>query len=189
MPAGFFYRKKKKKVRHESFEKNPKKSPALRQVSVGGVSNRGFMPSLSFNNADDNGRTAHTPNGFPSFYGVPSEISSTGSMEVDLKKPVKDGSIVFENEDVYYDNNGKVNMYEVPNEGGTEVDGRRPSQDGSVVFESKEGHYDNIGKMNTNDVPEVDGRKPTQDGNVGFGKKEVHFAKNGQIIEGLAFDV
>ena len=153
------------------------------------MSNRGFMPSLIFNNAGDNGRTTPTPNGFPSFYGVPSEISSTGSMEVDGKKPVEDVCIVFENEDVHYDNNGKVNMYKVPNESGTEVDGRTPSQDGSVVFESKEGHYDNIGKMNTNDAPEVDGRKPTQGGNVVFGKKEVHFAKNGQINDGLAFDV
>lgn len=172
-------------MRHESFKKNP----ASRQVSVGGVSNRGFMPSLVFNNAGDNGKIAPTPNGFPSFYGVPSEISSTGSMEVDGKKPVEDGCIVFENEDEHYDNNGKVNMHKVPNEGGTEVDGRRPSQDGVVVFESKEGHYDNIGKMNTNDAPEVDGRKPTQGGNVVFGKKEVHFAKNGQINDGLVFDV
>ena len=105
------------------------------------MSNRGFVSSLVFNDSGNNGKTALSLNGFQTFYEMPNETSSTGSMEMDGKKPVKNGSIIIEN---------------------------------------KEGHYDNVGSFY--EVPDVDEKKPYQDGSVVI-------AKNGQINEGVTFDV
>ena len=116
------------------------KNPASRQESVGGVSNRGFVSSLVLNDFGDNGKTAHPLNGFQTFYELPNETSSTGSMEMDGKKPVPNGSIVIENKEGHYDNMGS--LYEVP-----DVDEKKPYQDGSVVIENKDVHFAKKGKI------------------------------------------
>lgn len=110
------------------------KNPASRQESVGGVSNRGFVSSLVFNDSGDNGKTV-----LQTFYELPNETSSTGSMEMDGKKPVKNGSIIIENKEGHYDNVGS--FFE-------DVDGKKPSQDGSVVIENKDVHFAKNGQIN-----------------------------------------
>lgn len=117
------------------------KNPASRQESVGGVSNRGFVSSLVFNDSGNNGKTALPLSGFQTFYELPNETSSTGSMEVDGKKPVQNGSIVIENKEGQYDNVGS--LYEVP-----DVDEKKPNQDGGVVIENKDVYFAKNGQIN-----------------------------------------
>ena len=105
------------------------------------MSNRGFVSSLVFNDSGDNGKTVLPFNGFQTFYELPNETSSTGSMEMDGKKPVPHGSIVIENKEGHYDNMGS--LYEVP-----DVDGKKPYQDGSVVIENKDVHFAKNGQIN-----------------------------------------
>ncbi|KAM7425027.1 Ephrin-B2a [Porites harrisoni] len=122
-------------------QERSEKNPASRQESVGGVSNRGFVTSLVFNDSGDNGKTVLPFNGFQTFYEQPNETSSTGSMEMDGKKPVPHGSIVIENKEGHYDNMGS--LYEV-----REVDEKKPYQDGSVVIENKDVHFAKNGQIN-----------------------------------------
>lgn len=137
----FFRRKKKNRPGIITQPEKSEKNPASRQESVGGVSNRGFVSSLVFNDSGDNGKTVLPFNGFQTFYELPNETSSTGSMEMDGKKPVPHGSIVIENKEGHYDNLGS--LYEVP-----EVDEKKPYKDGSVVIENKDVHFAKNGQIN-----------------------------------------
>lgn len=136
-----FFRRKKNRPGIITHQERSEKNPASRQESVGGVSNRGFVSSLVFNDSGVNGKTALPLNGFQTFYELPNETSSTGSMEMDGKKPVPHGSIVIENKEGHYDNVGS--LYEVP-----DVDEKKPYQDGSVVIENKDVHFAKNGQIN-----------------------------------------